>query len=150
MLTKLRQRAQDEKGFTLIELLVVVLIIGILAAIAIPSFLGQRAKAQDAEAKSAVKSAQTAMETFYTDNQTYVGATLTVLREIEPTLPTTLTITGPAGSGTPTATAYRVTVPSRRSTAVTFSIDQTQLGAVTRPCAVGGENRGGCPTTNLW
>ncbi len=151
MLTKLRQRAQDEKGFTLIELLVVVLIIGILAAIAIPSFLGQRAKAQDAEAKSAAKSGQTAMETYFTDNQTYVGATLTVLREIEPTLPTTLVIAGPGGTGTPTATAYRVTVPSRRSATATFSVDQSALGAVTRPCAVGsGDNRGGCPASNLW
>ena len=69
MLHKLRSRVQDEKGFTLIELLVVILIIGILAAIALPAFLNQRGKAQDAEAKSAVRTAQTAMETFYTDEQ---------------------------------------------------------------------------------
>ena len=71
MLHKLRQRAQSEKGFTLIELLVVILIIGILAAIALPAFLNQRGKAQDTEAKSAARTAQTAMETWYTDEQDY-------------------------------------------------------------------------------
>src|SRR5437588_7718328 len=92
MLHKLSRRAQDEKGFTLIELLVVILIIGILAAIAIPAFLNQRAKAYDAAAKSNIKTAQTAMETYATDNNGAYPATVDTsqandsLVKIEPSL----------------------------------------------------------------
>ena len=74
MLHKLRRRAESEKGFTLIELLVVILIIGILAAIAIPSFLNQKGKANDASAKELARTAQTTMETIATDhNGDYSG-----------------------------------------------------------------------------
>ena len=87
MLERLRSRSNDESGFTLVELLVVMLIIGILAAIAIPSFFAQRDKATDTDAKSAARTAQTALETYATDNSgSYASATPADLENIEATL----------------------------------------------------------------
>ncbi len=87
MLHSLRQRTSDEGGFTLIELLVVILIIGILAAIAIPALLSQKSKAYDSSAKTVAQTAQTAMETYSTENNgEYTGGSRTKLNEIEPSL----------------------------------------------------------------
>ena len=80
MLEKLREKRNEESGFTLVELLVVMLILGILAAIAVPAFFSQRDKAQDADTKSGVRTAQTAIETYATDNGgDYTGATVAIL-----------------------------------------------------------------------
>ena len=64
-------RGREDRGFTLIELLVVMIIIGIIAAIAIPIFLNQKAKAYDTSVKADLKSMATNAETFYTDNNNY-------------------------------------------------------------------------------
>jgi type IV pilus assembly protein PilA len=87
MLQVLRARLHrdDEDGFTLIELMVVVLIIAILLAIAIPTFLGARTKAQDRASQSNLRNALTAEKTYYVDNQQYT-ATLASLTAIEPSL----------------------------------------------------------------
>jgi type IV pilus assembly protein PilA len=88
MFSLIRKRMKGEKGFTLIELLVVIIIIAILAAIAIPTFLGQRQKAQDAAAKSLVRNAMTALESAYVDARTYAPATVdhATLLAIEPSI----------------------------------------------------------------
>jgi type IV pilus assembly protein PilA len=150
MLSKLRRRAEEEQGFTLIELLVVVLIIGILAAIAIPTFLNQRGKAYDASAKSQVKTAQTAIETYGTDhNGNFTGANLAALVGIEPTLanqaggPSLTTVT-------PNGTVGYTLTSTANTTGDTFTLVSTS-GSVARTCAAGagGGQPGGC-TGGTW
>src|SRR3979409_2242798 len=75
MLTRIRKAMEErEGGFTLIELLVVIIIIGILAAIAIPVFLNQRKKGYEASMKSDLRTVANEMETYFTDFQTYPAA----------------------------------------------------------------------------
>jgi type IV pilus assembly protein PilA len=139
-----RLKGEGEAGFTLIELLVVMLILGILAAIAIPAFFNQRDKGTDAQAKSAVRTAETAMETWATEHGGHYkeGATVptpATLNAIEPTLQT-------EGDNNITVdlaeeTKYKVT--SHSGTGNEFWIERDG-GTVKFSCNVKGD--GGCPS----
>jgi type IV pilus assembly protein PilA len=139
-IARLTQAVREQDGFTLMEILVVLLIIGILAAIAIPSFVSQTSRANDAAAKTQIGTLETTMKTFAMDNSgSYKGATLAKLQAIEPTLKDTTTTAAKEIAGA-SSTSFEIESEAAGSKDVYKLVSAD--GEVTRSCTP--RDAGGC------
>jgi prepilin-type N-terminal cleavage/methylation domain-containing protein len=143
----MRKLRTEETGFTLLELLLVILIIGILAAVAIPSFLDQENKANDAAATTTLATAYRAIEIYRLENGTFCSAQASDLATIAPMLKQASTLTVDACGGSD-PNGYTLTVASASQGHTTFALMLDGNGTLHHTCSPAG--KGGCHSDGTW
>jgi type IV pilus assembly protein PilA len=134
---------RKQEGFSLIEVLVVVLVIGILAAIALPAFLGEKSKGQDADAKSNARNLVSTLESFYASERKYTGA-----QTSNDVTRSGIKIGTGKGQAALTLNDDTYTIVAHSHSDAKFTIEKQSDGKLLRSCDKDGE--GGCPSGGAW
>lgn len=160
--SSIARSSASEAGFTLVEVLVIMLIMGILAGIAVPSFLNQRGRADDSSSKAAARAAAVAIEAYASENLgSYQGVTAAWLNSKDNAIPADTDVSGFANCNTGAPDnlplCWVITLPANTSTGTIFRLTKRYDGQILSDCDVSPptsdgmqHGKGGCPSDGKW